>query len=406
MNHLTVPRAISVASTLTLLMTLSTLTHAEEPPQVRWFRTFGGPYMEDARMLTMDGAGGCLAAGTTEAEDTTSSRLYIVHVDGLGRILWEQAYIYGHIAKAKDIHLLPEYGYIVTGYRQDDDGTGMDGLVMLLDPTGEVIWDYIFEGEQDDVAWRARPVGDGFIVIGITESNPLARKDSFIAKLSWGGELMWMRQHGTLAADRTTAMVVLPNNEGYLLAGMTRATENLEDDGWLLCLNTEGDSLWARQYGGERTDEFYWIEPLPQGGFILCGGTKSNHDREDYDTWVVAVDDQGNETGTFAGGTTTGDDWAQMVQVVDDGYVFVGLGHRREHGHQVSILKLDTELNLVYADDRGNEYIDKAFAIRAHPEGGFFIAGKATRPGQEWPDLFIARTRRPPRVPALPVQTQ
>jgi hypothetical protein len=364
---------------------------AQLPPDLLWARTFGGEFGEDARMIVTDQMGGFVAAGMSNPVDHTVARIYIVHVDGLGQIIWQRVFDYGQVSKAKDIHRLPGQGYLVTGYRQNNDGSGMDGLLLLLNNAGQLVWDQILEGPLDDVAWRTRPVEDGFVLMGITASNPSYTKDAFIAKFTFQGELIWYNLYGSIYPERTTSLVVLPDG-GFALAGMTRDTPNQLDNGWLLRTDSEGNELWQQQYGGDRVDEFYWVESLENGGFILCGRTQSNHERDDFDMWVVETDEFGEVVRTHTAGDPEGDDWAQMIQLVEGGYILTGLGYRDGRQKQVTLVRLDEELNVIYSQDAGSIGIDMAYAIRVLTDGGYVIAGKATRLVDDNLNMFIART--------------
>jgi hypothetical protein len=385
-----VPLFLSFLFIVSFLIPLESLS--QHAPRLRWHRTFGYSFGEDARMIVLDGEGGYAVAGMTNTADSSAADLLCIHVDGMGIPIWEQIYDYGQITKAKDIYRIPGDGYLVTGYRLDNDGTGMDCLILRLNNQGELIWDHLVNGRNDDVAWATRPIEGGYIVLGITESNELDRKDAFLMKLDSEGNRVWEQLIGTDRADRATCLVLMPDG-GYAFSGMTRDNPDGNDDGWLVRTDAEGNVLWMRNYGGPRIDEFYWMEPLPEGGFILCGRTQSSHEREDFDTWLVKTDEDGNVLGDWSYGTPAGNDWAEMVQVLPDGYVMTGLGYTREDRNQVSLIRVMKNGNVIFADQRGGPYSDKGYALRVLDDGAYIIAGKYTDPSNGDTNLLIARTR-------------
>ncbi len=384
-------RLIFTGLVIAVVVAFPTFSHAQQPPEIRWVHLIGGEFNDDSRMLIDDGNNGIVAVGFTGQAMEAESSLFCVHVDSAGALVWYRVFDYGQVTKAKDIIRLDSGGYLITGYRLDNDGTGMDALLLRLDANGNLIWDRLIEGSEDDVAWRSCQVHQGFVVIGITESNPTQQKNSFFAKLNIQGEVQWVRQHGSEYADRTTTMTRTADG-GFALAGMTRNTSNQLDNGWLVRTDSNGNVLWERQYGGERTDEFHWVEALTDGGFILCGRTMSNHDREDFDHWVVRTDADGNELASFSGGVNEANDWAQMVQPLGTGFIVTGRGHDAQNGKQVSLGYFTSNLSEVYLVDRGYPSIDMAYAVRVMDDGGLAISGKATQPDAEFTDLLIART--------------
>ncbi len=376
-----------------LLFVLTSTAFAIDPPQIRWYHTYGREFKEDARMVVSDRAGGYVAAGMSSPEDTTDASIYLVHVDGVGEIIWERFYNYGSQTKAKDIKRFPGDGYLVTGYRLNNDGTGMDGLVMRLNNQGHLIWDFILEGPRDDVAWRSFRVEDGYITVGITESTPGEQKDAFVLRLNEDGEQVWMQTFGSERVERATSAVLLPD-EGLVLAGLTRNNPTGNDDGWMLRIDAAGNILWWRQYGGEEDDEFHWVEQTGDGGFILCGRSKSYRPPTvDYNTWLVKTDAEGNEIWNNVYGPSSVSDWAQMVQIIPDGYIMTGSAYSGDNGFQIALVRVNEDGELVYFSGRGFEGYDIGYAIRVTPDGGYIIAGKMLMPGQDYNDLIIGRTR-------------
>ncbi|MCB2212969.1 hypothetical protein KQI52_12725 [bacterium] len=376
-----------------LLFVLTSTVFAIDPPQIRWYRTYGREFKEDARMLVSDQAGGYVAAGMSSTADTTAANMFLVHVDAVGEVIWQQFYDYGEQTKAKDVKRFRGDGYLVTGYRLNNDGTGMDGLILRLNNQGELIWDHILEGDRDDVAWRSFRVDDGYITVGITESTPGEQKDAFVMRLSEDGERLWLETFGTERVERATSAVLLPD-EGLVLAGLSRDNPTANDDGWMMRIDADGNIVWWHQYGGDQADEFHWVEQTEDGGFILCGRSKSYRPpTEDYNTWLVKTDADGNEEWNNVYGPAQAADWAQMVQIIPDGYIMTGSAHTPERGNQITLVRVNEEGELVYFDARGFEGYDIGYAIRVTPDGGYIIAGKMLMEGQEFNDLIIGRTR-------------
>ncbi|GBE30299.1 hypothetical protein BMS3Bbin04_01331 [bacterium BMS3Bbin04] len=390
MNHKALVFIFRLLSLVVLLAIPSAILAQVNPPDLQWFHTYGGAYSEDMRMITLDGEGGFVAAGASAGENHRNIVMYLINVDGEGQVIWEQTYSYGEKTKAKDIFRLPGGGYIVSGYFVNNDGTHMDALIMRLDNEGNVLWDYVFEGYANDVAWRTLPVEGGYVTVGITESNAAKQRDAFLIKLTEDGEEVWHREIGTPNGERATCMTVLPDG-GFALAGRMRDIDNLIEDGWLVRTDSEGIVLWTQTYGGDRREEFLWIESLEEGGFILCGKTNSNNNRDDFDHWLVKTDADGDVLWERTYGNVTGDDWAQMVQVLPDGYVMAGRGYTPTRSGELNLIRLTTDGEIVYSVLGGGPWNDKAYAVRVLPDGGYVIMGTKFDVNDGYSDLLIAR---------------
>ena len=64
---------------------------------------------------------------------------------------------------------------------------------------------------------------------------------------------------------------------GYVLAGYTSNLTPNDTDGLVVRMNTNGDTLWTFVYNGPSSKEdcFYKVVPTADGGFIVCGYSRS-----------------------------------------------------------------------------------------------------------------------------------
>ena len=58
-------------------------------------------------------------------------------------------------------------------------------------------------------------------------------------------------------------------------------------------IDSEGDKVWDKTYGGSDSDRAYAVVATSDGGYLLAGYTKSKG-AGDYDMWVVKIDKDGN----------------------------------------------------------------------------------------------------------------
>jgi hypothetical protein len=104
---------------------------------------------------------------------------------------------------------------------------------------------------------------DGIYVAGFTDGrfptqHHLGGDDAFVAKLGFGGGLLWVRQFGTRADERATA--VAASSSGVFVGGWTRGSlqrgvRRGPTDGFVARFGTDGSARWVRQFGGKGEDE-------------------------------------------------------------------------------------------------------------------------------------------------------
>ncbi|GHU70288.1 hypothetical protein FACS1894184_15530 [Clostridia bacterium] len=70
------------------------------------------------------------------------------------------------------------------------------------------------------------------------------------------------------------------------------------EDGWVTLMDSAGNTLWSKRYGGSGDDRLHQIQPLSDGGAVILGETTSSdgqvkNQRGSKDAWVIRVDAEG-----------------------------------------------------------------------------------------------------------------
>ena len=95
--------------------------------------------------------------------------------------------------------------------------------------------------------------------------------------------------------DDWAQSLIQTSDGGYAVAGYTssKGTGKYEYDFWVIKLDSKGNMVWDRSYGGSDTD---WARSLIQttdGGYAVAGQTSYKGAGGD-DFWVIKLDAQGN----------------------------------------------------------------------------------------------------------------
>ncbi|HYV94895.1 MAG TPA: T9SS type A sorting domain-containing protein [Chitinophagales bacterium] len=158
-------------------------------------------------------------------------------------------------------------------------------------------------------------------------------------------------------------------------------------DVWIVKLDSAGNIIWQKSFGGSAGDFAYSIQQTLEGGFIIAGWSNSidgdvtgNHGNDDY--WIVKLDMSGALVWQKSLGGS-GNDQAQSVQqTTDSGFIVAGFSFSNDgdvsgnHGYgDYWIVKLDTEGNLEWQKCLGGSANDQAHSISTTTDGGFVVAG-------------------------------
>ncbi|MEO0074024.1 MAG: hypothetical protein ABIK43_05135 [candidate division WOR-3 bacterium] len=173
------------------------------------------------------------------------------------------------------------------------------------------VWQRCLGGSDDDVALSIQPTPDqGYVVAGGTRSKDgdvtgqHGNRDCWVVKLSANGDIQWQRCLG--GSDYDAAYSIQPTpDQGYVVAGGT-CSRNGDVTGqhggvdcWVVKLSANGHIQWQRCLGGSDVDLANSIQPTPDQGYVVAGYTRSRDgdvtgQHGDRDCWVVKLHRQDN----------------------------------------------------------------------------------------------------------------
>lgn len=296
-------------------------------------------------------------------------------------------------------------GYIFVGETRSNNGqvTGFHGdidwWVVRTNATGELIWQRALGGSGAEIPRAVvQTLDGGFVVAGSSGSidGDLAGVAStgraWVVKLDAGGAIQWQQRYGDTFGDTFWAMEQTATGE-LLLAGIRNSTTEIPgcnqggSNAWLVKLDSAGELLWERCYGGSYDEIFVALDITDDGGCIAAGqSTSSDGDvAANYgqnDQWVVKVNAIGDiEWEKNLGGSST--ELAFAIKQTDDGGYMVGGTTRSSNGdvtgHQgqadVWVLKLDPLGALLWQHALGGSGNDSGRDVLPHPDGGLTVAG-------------------------------
>ncbi len=193
--------------------------------------------------------------------------------------------------------------------------------------------------------------------------------------LSGRAQITFQKTYG--GADTNYRCSVQQTNDGgYIIAGSTTSFGAGNNDIYLIKTNVYGDTLWTKTYGGIGNDFGSFVQQTLDGGFIVCGRTTS-FGAGGYDVYLIKINSNGNLlwSKTYGG---LGDDFGNCVrQTLDGGYIVVGTTLSFGTGG-IYLIKIDSLGDSLWTktfthltpivEDRGE-------SVQQTNDGGYIICG-------------------------------
>ncbi len=292
--------------------------------------------------------------------------------------------------------------YSNNGYVSNNNG-GADGWIIKLDVGGTIIWEHTIGGSSnDDIYFVEETIDGGYIVCGMSKSNNgdllnnNGLSDSWVVKLNSNGQIIWSKNYGGSANDYALSVVETQDGD-YVFAGFTESVNGdvSENNGladfWIVKINSFGNIVWEKSYGGSNNEYAYSIKQTNEGGYIVAGMSQSNNgdvsgNYGSFDSWIVKLNSNGELVWEQNFGGSNGD-WAYSIeQTSDNGYIFSGYTGSDDgdvagdvvsnNGNQNAwVVKLSQSGELIWEHSFGGSYTDWSNNIQQVPDGGYVLAG-------------------------------
>lgn len=221
--------------------------------------------------------GGYIIAGSYySTADPPPTSLLVVKTDSSGDTLWTKKYFGPGYITPYSMDKTNDGGFIICGeITVSNPYANTDLLLLKIDTLGNELWRKYYGGEHNERGLSIRETyDDSYILVG-SKNDDLWVDDLWVLKTNADGDTLWTRTYGSDSMDIGTS-VDLTSDGDYIIAGTTGSFGLGSQDMWLLKLNSSGDTVWTRTYGGYYSDEAYSVRAAKDGGFIMCGYTCSS----------------------------------------------------------------------------------------------------------------------------------
>jgi hypothetical protein len=245
----------------------------------------------------------------------------------------------------------------------------------------DTLWTRTYGGAWDDIGYSVLEASeDTYVIAGYTASYGAGYADAWLLKINTNGDTLWTKTYGGIYSD--WAYDVKQTSEGgYILGGGTVSFGGLGVHGWLIRTDSNGDTIWNTCFGYAEV----WLNSVTQTsdeGFVVTGA--QTHPRGCY-AYLAKTDSLGSIQWDSAydhgSGPYPSSLGMSVLQTTDGGYIVAG-----ECDESFSFFKIDST-----GEDVWNKMYSTGYAnsIQQISNGGFILAGA----GDYWsPDFYLAKS--------------
>ncbi|MEM3475698.1 MAG: hypothetical protein QXF83_03085 [Candidatus Bathyarchaeia archaeon] len=350
-----------------------------------WVMSLGGASNDEGWIIIQTFNEEFIVVGETWSFGAGEGDIWVIKINPAGDIQWQKTYGTERIESPMDADLTLDQGIVIAGLTTLPGRTDFDLFILKLKAQGELEWYKIYGGTDNDWAMCIEQTSDGgYIVGGATHSFGAAFRDFWVLKLDTSGEIMWEKRYGGSGVERRVENIHQTVDGGYILAGTSDSFSG--GSVWVLKLKSDGNIDWQYVYGppgGDVED----IQVTRDGGYIVLAETG-----QPQDAWILKLKADGDIEWQKKYGGPGDEDVQPIRQTVDGGYVIAGSTTSFGVGDEdLWILKVDINGNIEWQRTYGGTASDEAYSLMQAFDFGYMIVGETESFGSGMKDVFLLK---------------
>lgn len=185
--------------------------------------------------------------------------------------LWVKTYGGSNSEGGRSVCETIDGGFAIVGYTFSYRAGNADVYLIKIDSAGNKQWENTIGGAGWEYGYSICRSGDGgYILVGFTSPYGAGSEDVYVIKTDANGDTIWTRTYGGINVD-VGRSVCQTNDGGYLICGYTKSFGAGKDDIYLLKINSDGDTLWTKVYGNTRMEVGRSVIETLDGKIVIAG---------------------------------------------------------------------------------------------------------------------------------------
>jgi hypothetical protein len=355
-------------------------------PDTIWTRTYGGYYYEQGRCIKKTNDNGYIIAGYF-SEGGSWWDIYLLKLDSNCDTLWSRIYGDSQYDRIESVVETDDAGFICAGYRFSPEGYDM--RVMRTDSNGDSLWLIsIGVANYREQGFCIEKIGtDRFVIVGNNETQGNPGFNVYLVCIDIMGNVIWTNSF--IAPGYNFGYSVRQCSDGSLIIAGRQGAGTGGFDVYLIKTDQNGDSLWAKTYGGNSSDWAYSAIETSDGGFAIVGWTDS-FGAGYRDVYFIKTDADGDTLWTQTYGGSLDDEGYTILETVDGGFLISGLTKSIGNGGEdVFIIRTDQYGNEICTRHYGGTGNERGLSLIPISYNSYMITGYTFSFGGGFTDVYL-----------------
>ena len=280
-------------------------------------------------------------------------------------------------------------GYIVAGRTLSYGNGSNDIYVLKTDGNGNEVWTKTYGGNGWDAPYEIKKTLDNcYIIAGETSSFGAGASDAFLMKIDSNGDSIWFKTYGGSADDGAYSVDVC-NDNSFIVAGVTMSFGEGQSQTYLIKTNEYGDSLWTKEYGPSYANCFgSTVIQTSDFGYLVVGKFSYGNPK----LHIIRTNNIGDTLWTKKYGYNGMYSGSTIRKINNSGYAILGTIVNMNNVSDIRLIKINQNGDTIFTKDYGGFNNEVGGEVQKTNDNGFIITGLTQSYGAGGKDVYLIKT--------------
>ncbi len=356
-----------------------------QSPEIKWGRIYGGDNDDYARAVIECSDKGFIGVGSTNSFGNGGYDVYLFKVDSLGYPIWTKTFggaqdDYGYAICAADSN-----NYLVAGTTYSFGQGFSDIFLIKIDEDGDTIWTKTYGDSLDESCYSIVPIYDNkYFICGTTNSSGSGNQDVLLMKIDSMGNILWSKTYGG-GMDEYAYCVDRTYDNGCIITGKTYSYGNGGSDIYTIKIDSLGDIEWMGLYGSYLDEAGFSVQQTADSGFVVCGTAYVT--LLGYEWCLLRYNQRGTLIWNRFQGSLNDDSAFSVQEIGQNNYVVGG-----NFSYEMYVVRTDTSGLNIWMLLYGGAGTDCAYCVKRTSDNGYIIAGITNSYGAGDNNAYLVKT--------------